>query len=52
MTLLIACLLIYGLDLSAWLYPVAVVLWWAHLAYHAGDANERQRVAPWWPGKA
>ena len=29
MTLLIACLVIYGLDMNPWLYAVAVALWTA-----------------------
>ncbi len=31
MTLFIACLLIYGFDLSGWLYVAATALWLAHL---------------------
>lgn len=34
MTLLIACLLIHGLGLSGWLYPLAVILWMMHVMYH------------------
>jgi hypothetical protein len=31
MTLFIACLLIYSLNMNPWLYPVAVVVWLAHV---------------------
>lgn len=32
MTLLIACLLIYHLDMASWWYGVAAVLWLCHMA--------------------
>ena len=31
MTLFIACLIIYGLDMNPWLYPLALVAWGIHL---------------------
>ena len=31
MTLFIAFLVIYGLEMNAWLYLLAVVIWGAHL---------------------
>jgi len=34
MTLLIACLLIYHMELSPWLYVIAAALWFGHLAFH------------------
>lgn len=30
MTLFIACLIIYGLDMNPWLYLAAVVVWGFH----------------------
>ena len=35
MTLLIACLLIYSMQLSAWWYVGASLLWMAHIAFHS-----------------
>ena len=32
MTLLIACLVIYGLDMSPWLYAVALAIWVVQMA--------------------
>jgi hypothetical protein len=32
MTLFIACLIIYGLHLPGWLYGVAGVIWFYHMA--------------------
>jgi hypothetical protein len=34
MTLFIACLLIYGLNLSGWFYPMAAIIWLFHLGYN------------------
>lgn len=33
MTLLIALLIINGLNMSAWLVPLAIVVWVLHLLY-------------------
>lgn len=33
MTLLIACFLIYHMNLDSWWYAVAVFLWLAHLVF-------------------
>ena len=33
MTLLIAILLIHGLELSVWWYPAAVIVWLYHLVW-------------------
>lgn len=38
MTLFISCLIIGGLGMPGWLYPVAVVLWLARLFIRALDA--------------
>ena len=44
MTLLIACLIIYGLKLEAWLYAVAVVVWIAH-RYANDHSDIVERIA-------
>ena len=41
MTLFIACLLIGGLNMSPWLYPLAFGIWWVHLMYHNNDPAMR-----------
>lgn len=38
MTLFIACLLIYALNLPWWLYPIALVIWIGRLAVTTIDA--------------
>lgn len=37
MTLLLAVLVIAGLHLPWWLYPLSVVVWVLHLAFHDDD---------------
>lgn len=34
MTLLIAILIIHGLDLSSWWIPLATAIWCAHIFYY------------------
>jgi hypothetical protein len=44
MTLLIACLLIYGFNLSLWVFcPLAVFVWLLHLGYQFHQLQELKK---------
>lgn len=40
MSMLIACLLIYQLNLEWWWYGVAFACWWGHLLFHSALAGK------------
>jgi hypothetical protein len=53
MTLLIACLIIYGLHMEPWLYAVAILVWGVHvwaLSHMASSAHDlSHQIAKLWP---